>query len=128
MPRTVITAPGIFVPPAAYSHAIKAAGLVFVSGTGAFDADGRIVGDTIAGQMAQALRNITAILAAAGCTLGDAVSATILLADPNDFAAANAEWLKWFPKDPPARKVVKLGANVPNLMISIELIAAAAAA
>ncbi len=125
MTRTIITAPGIFVPPPAYSHAIKAGGLVFVSGIGAFDSGGTLVGDTVTAQVAQALRNISAILAAAGTSLANAVSATILLADPDDFPAANAEWLAWFPMDPPARKVVQLGARLPNLKVSIEMIAAA---
>ena len=124
MARTIITAPGIFVPPPAYSHAVKAAGLVFVSGIGAFDAHGTIIGETAAEQVAQALRNISAILAAAGTSLSNAVSATLLLADAADFPAANAEWLAWFPVDPPSRKVVQLGARVANLKVSIELIAA----
>ena len=125
MTRTIVTAPGIFAPPPAYSHAVKAAGLVFVSGTGAFDAAGVLIGDTVEEQVAQALRNVTAILDAAGTSFDRIVSATILLADPADFPAANAEWLKWFSVDPPARKVVQLGAVVANLKVSIEVIAEA---
>jgi 2-iminobutanoate/2-iminopropanoate deaminase len=111
---------------ASYSQAVKAGGLVFVSGQGPFDpASGAIVGTTIQEQTAQCLRNIAAILDAAGSSLDNAVSATFILADPADFAGMNEEWVKWFPRDPPARQGAKLPIQVPGLRISIALIAEA---
>src|SRR4051812_35669962 len=101
MPRKIIAADSLPKAPAAYSHAVACAGLVFVSGTAAYDATGKIVGDTIQQQTAQALRNISAILAVAGSSLDKAVSATVILADEGDFPGMNEEWLKWFPLDPP---------------------------
>jgi 2-iminobutanoate/2-iminopropanoate deaminase len=64
---------------AGYSQAIKSNGLVFVSGQGPFDPDsGNVVGTTIQEQTAQCLRNILAILRAAGSSLDNAVSATFI--------------------------------------------------
>ena len=108
----------------AYSQAVKAGGLVFVAGQGPFDPTTReLVGTTIQEQTAQCLRNVSAILQAAGSSLEQAISATFILADPDDFAGMNEEWVKWFPTDPPARQ----GARLPltGFKISIALIAEA---
>jgi 2-iminobutanoate/2-iminopropanoate deaminase len=103
-----------------------AAGLVFVSGTAPADpATGKLVGDTIQAQTAQCLRNISAILQAAGSSLDKAVSATVVLADEDDFAGLNEEWLRWFPTDPPARQGAKLPVRIPGLKVSIAMIAEA---
>jgi 2-iminobutanoate/2-iminopropanoate deaminase len=126
MSRTIVT--GDTLPKASpfYSPAVKCAGLVFVSGTAPTDpATGAIVGETIQEQTAQALRNIAAILKAAGTSLDKAASATVILADEDDFAGMNEEWLKWFPKDPPARQGAKLPVRMPGLKISIAMIAEA---
>jgi 2-iminobutanoate/2-iminopropanoate deaminase len=126
MSRTIVS--GDELPKASpfYSHAVKCAGLVFVSGTAATDpATGAIVGETVQEQTAQALRNISAILKAAGTTLDKAVSATVILADEDDFPGMNEEWVKWFPKDPPARQGAKLPVRIPRLKISIAMIAEA---
>lgn len=126
MPRTVIISPDIAPPPPVYSHAVVCAGLVFVSGTGPSDpATGKIIPGTIQAQVAQCLRNITAILKTAGTSLDRAVSATVILADEDDFPGMNEEWIRWFPKDPPARQGAKLPVRVPGLKVSIALIAEA---
>lgn len=109
-----------------YSQAVKAGGLVFVSGQGPFDPKtGEVVGITIQEQTAQCLKNIEAILYAAGCSLDQVVSATFILDDPNDFAGMNEEWLKWFPKNPPARQGAKLPIQLKGMKISIAVIAEA---
>jgi 2-iminobutanoate/2-iminopropanoate deaminase len=110
----------------AYSQGIKAGGLVFVAGQGPFDsATGEVVGITIQEQTAQCLKNIAAILGAAGSSLEKIVSATFILDDPNDFAGMNEEWLKWFPKDPPVRQGAKLPIQPKGMKISIAVIAEA---
>jgi 2-iminobutanoate/2-iminopropanoate deaminase len=110
----------------AYSQAVKAAGLVFVAGQGPFDpATGAIVGTTIQEQTAQALRNVRAILAAAGTDMARVVSATFILRNPEDFAGMNEEWVRWFPVDPPARSGAKHPLEVDGLLISIAAIAEA---
>jgi len=112
--------------PASYSQAIKSNGLVFVSGQGPFDAKtGAVVGETIQQQTAQCFRNIEAILQAAGSALDKAVSATFILVEESDFAGMNEEWVKWFPKDPPARQGAKLPIRPKGMKISIALIAEA---
>jgi 2-iminobutanoate/2-iminopropanoate deaminase len=113
-------------PAPTYSQAVKAAGLVFVSGTGPIDpTTGAIGGETIQEQTKQCLVNIQAILEAAGSSLDKVVSATIILADEDDFTGMNEEWLKWFPSDPPARQGAKLPVRIPGLKVSIAAIAEA---
>ncbi len=126
MPRRIIATPNAAKAPPTYSQAVVAAGLVFVSGTGPFDAEtGKIVGDTVQAQTAQCLTNIQAILEAAGSSLDKAVSATVILADEDDFAGMNEEWLRWFPSEPPARQGAKLPVRIPGFKVSIAMIAEA---
>lgn len=126
MTRDIVYTPKAAKPPATYSQAVKAAGLVFVSGTAPHDpADGQIKGKTIQEQTRQCLANIAAILEAAGSSMDRIVSVTIVLADEDDFAGMNEEWLRWFPSDPPARQGAKLPARIPGLKVSIAAIAEA---
>jgi 2-iminobutanoate/2-iminopropanoate deaminase len=113
-------------PPATYSQAVKAAGLIFVSGTAPHDpATGAIRGETIQEQTRQSLTNVAAILEEAGSSLDKIVSATVVLADEEEFAGMNEEWLRWFPENPPARQGAKLPVKVPGLKVSIAVIAEA---
>ena len=97
-----------------------------VSGTAPVDpATGQIIPGPVEAQVAQCLRNIAAILAAAGSSLDKIVSATLVVAEEDDFAAINAEWMRWFPMDPPARQGAKLPARSPGLKVSIAVIAEA---
>jgi 2-iminobutanoate/2-iminopropanoate deaminase len=126
MARQIIFTPKAAKPPAAYSQAVKAAGLVFVSGTAPTDpTTGAVSGTTIQEQTRQCLTNIQAILEAAGSSLDKIVSATIVLADEDDFTGMNEEWLRWFPSNPPARQGAKLPARIPGLKVSIAAIAEA---
>jgi 2-iminobutanoate/2-iminopropanoate deaminase len=126
MAREIVFTPEAAAPPPTYSQAVKAAGLVFVSGTAPADpATGAIIGDTVQEQTRQCLTNIRAILEAAGSSLDKIVSVTVVLADEDDFAGMNEEWLRWFPSDPPARQGAKLPARIPGLRVSIAAIAEA---
>lgn len=126
MARKIVFTPKAGNPPATYSQAVKAAGLVFVSGTAPTDpATGAFKGTTIQEQTRQCLVNIQAIVEEAGSSLDKIVSVTIVLADEDDFAGMNEEWLKWFPANPPARQAAKLPARIPGLKISIAAIAEA---
>jgi 2-iminobutanoate/2-iminopropanoate deaminase len=126
MPRQIVSTPNAARPPATYSQAVKAAGLVFVSGTAPHDpATGAIKGTTIQAQTRQCLTNVAAILEAAGSSMEKIVSATVVLADEDDFAGMNEEWLRWFPSNPPARQGAKLPVRVPGMKISIAVIAEA---
>jgi 2-iminobutanoate/2-iminopropanoate deaminase len=109
-----------------YSQAVRAAGLVFISGQGPFDpSTGAVVGETIQEQTRQALRNCEAILRAVGSSMDKVVNASFILRHPEDFAGMNEEWVRWFPTDPPARQGAKHPLEVEGLRISIALIAEA---
>ena len=66
-----------------------------------------------------------AILEEAGSSLDKIVSATVVLADEDEFAGMNEEWLRWFPVNPPARQGAKLPVKIPGLKVSIAVIAEA---
>ena len=126
MSRQIVFTPNAAKPPAVYSQAVKAAGLVFVSGTAPHDPQtGQIKGETVQEQTRQCLTNIAAILDAAGSSMDKIVCVTIVLADEDDFPGMNEEYLKWFPSNPPARQGAKLPAKIPGLKVSIAAIAEA---
>jgi 2-iminobutanoate/2-iminopropanoate deaminase len=126
MAREIIRTDKAPAPPPTYSQAVRAAGLVFVSGTGPQDpATGKIVGDTIQEQTRKCLKNVSAILEAAGTSLERVVSATVILLEETDFAGMNEEWVRWFPVDPPARQGAKLPVRIPGFKVSIAVIAEA---
>jgi 2-iminobutanoate/2-iminopropanoate deaminase len=125
MSREIVFTAKAAKPPAAYSQAVKAAGLVFVSGTAPTDpATGGFMGTTVQEQTRQCLTNIAAILEEAGSSMDRIVSVTVVLADKEDFAGMNEEYVRWFPSDPPARQGAKLPARIPGLKVSIAAIAA----
>ena len=126
MARDIIRTSDAPAPPPAYSQAVRAGGLVFVSGTGPHDpVTGKIVGDTIQEQTRQCLQNVSAILKAAGTSLERVVSATVILLEETDFAGMNEEWIRWFPVDPPARQGAKLPVRIAGMKVSIAVIAEA---
>jgi enamine deaminase RidA (YjgF/YER057c/UK114 family) len=121
--RKVVNTPGVAGSPL-YSQAVKAGPNVYVSGLVGIDVTtGRPAGATIREQTRQALSNCAAALDAAGATLGDVVEVGILLANPADFAGMNEEYATWFPTEPPARYVAKLGVEIPEVLISIRMTA-----
>jgi 2-iminobutanoate/2-iminopropanoate deaminase len=126
MPRDIVFTPKAAKPHQTYSQAVKAAGLVFVSGTAPVDPEtGAIKGTTIQEQTRQCLANIAAILDEAGSSMDEIVSATVVLAEEEDFAGMNETWLECFPVNPPARQGAKLPARIPGLKVSIAVIAKA---
>ena len=107
-----------------YSQAVKAGPLLFVSGmTGVDVATGEQAGPTIQQQTAQALRNCLAIIEAGGGTKADIAQVTVLLTHPEDFAGMNEAYAEFFPSDPPARAVTKLGVELPNVLVSVMMTA-----
>lgn len=126
MSRNIVRTTKAAKAPATYSQAVKAAGLVFVSGTGPYDpSTGDICGDTIQQQTRLCLKNIQAILIEAGSTMDKIVSATVILVEEEDFSGMNEEWLKWFSSDSPARQAAQLPVRIPGMKISIAAIAEA---
>jgi 2-iminobutanoate/2-iminopropanoate deaminase len=106
-----------------YSQAIIANGFVFCSGTAGIDPATGAVAEGIEAQAEQALRNIEAILAAAGASLATLVKTTIFYQNVDDFAAINAVYARYMPEPPPARSA-PANVNLPRgLLISIDAIA-----
>ena len=126
MSRQIIFSTRAPKPPATYSQAVRAAGLIFVSGTSPQDpVSGTINGTTIQEQTRQCLKNISAILEDAGSSMDKIVSITVVLADEEEFAGMNEEYVRWFPSNPPARQGAKLPVRIPGLKVSIAAIAEA---
>ena len=109
-----------------YSQAVDSgAGLVFLSGqlpidpaTGAFPEGG------IQAQTRQSLRNVQAILAAAGLSMANVVKTTVFLADMGDFAAMNEVYAEFFAEPFPARSAVAVKSVPKGALVEIECIAA----
>ena len=126
MARKIIVTTKAAKAPASYSQAVMAGGLIFLSGTAPHDPQtGTVVGSTIQEQTRQCLKNIQAILEAAGSSLDRVASVTVVLADEEDFSGMNEEWMRWFPSNPPARQGAKMPVKVPGLKVSIAAIAEA---
>lgn len=108
-----------------YSQAVETNGMLFISGQVPIAPEtGKIVEGGIKEQTEQVMKNIKAILKAAGYTFDDVVKSTCLLSDMDNFAAMNEVYAKYYPKNPPARAaygVVKLPLGA---LIGIETIAA----
>jgi 2-iminobutanoate/2-iminopropanoate deaminase len=109
-----------------YSQAIRANGLIFISGQVAFDpASGQLVEGDVAKQAARVLENLKAIVEAAGSSLEKAVKATVFLKDMNDFVAMNEVYGRYFPQRPPARSTVEVARLPRDVRVEIDLIALA---
>ena len=113
-------APGAIGP---YSQAIAAGDLLFCSGQlGLNPATGELA-EGVEAQAERAMRNLVAVLDAAGCTADDIVKTTIFLADIADFAAVNAVYGRFMPDPPPARSTVQVAALPKAGRVEIEAIA-----
>jgi 2-iminobutanoate/2-iminopropanoate deaminase len=107
-----------------YSQAIKANGLVFASGQIPTDPQtGQFVPGGIQEQTEQALKNLAAVLEAAGSSLDRIVKTTVFLADMNEFSAMNEIYGKFFSENPPARTTVEAARLPRDARVEIEAIA-----
>jgi 2-iminobutanoate/2-iminopropanoate deaminase len=123
MTRQAISTPDAPAAIGPYSQAIAVGELIFCSGQLGLDpATGELVAGVEA-QAARALRNLTAVLAAAGATWADVVKTTVFLADIADFAAVNAVYATFMPDPAPARSTFAVGALPKGGRIEIEAIA-----
>jgi 2-iminobutanoate/2-iminopropanoate deaminase len=109
-----------------YSQAIRANGFVFVSGQVAIDpATQQVIEGGIAAQTERVLKNLSAILNAAGTDLKKVVRSTVFLQNMNDFAAMNEVYGKCFPVVPPARSTVEVARLPKDVLVEIDVIALA---
>ena len=109
-----------------YSQAIKANGLVFLSGQIPLDPTKmQIVEGGIQEQTEQVFQNIKAVLAAAGASLGTVVKTTVFLADMNDFSAMNEIYAQHFGENRPARSTIQAARLPRDVRVEIEVVALA---
>ena len=109
-----------------YSQAVVAGGLVFASGQIPVDpATGQFVEGGVSEQTRQVLRNLSAVLEAAGSGLARVVKTTVFLADMNDFAEMNEAYGKFFGENPPARSTVQAARLPRDARVEIDVIALA---
>ena len=123
MAKTVIhtdAAPGAF---GAYSQGIKSEGMVYASGQIGLDPASGTLRDGVEAQARQAFSNLSAILAAGGTTLENAVKISIFLADINDFAVVNKVMQELVPQPFPARSCFAVAALPKGALVEVEAIA-----
>lgn len=121
--REVVSGDGVPATIGPYSAAVRAGDFVYVSGQPGVDpATGEVVGPTLPEQARQALRNLDAVLRAAGSGLPLVVNTTVLVADMTEFGVVNELFTEAFPDDPPARMTMQV--PLPKgLLISIGCVA-----
>jgi len=122
--REVVTIKDAPAPVAPFSPAIKAGGFVFASGQIAIDpATGKLVEGDIKAQTERVLKNLSAVLTAAGTSMDRAVKVTVFLKNISDFAAMNEVYAKFFPNAPPARSTVQVAGLVRDALVEIDVVA-----
>ena len=109
-----------------YSQAVKAEGVVFCSGQVALSPEsGELVGETITAQTEQCLKNLSAVLAAAGTSTAKVVKVTAYLTDMGDFSEFNSVYERFFDHEPPARATVGVAALPKGAQVEVECVALA---
>jgi 2-iminobutanoate/2-iminopropanoate deaminase len=109
-----------------YSQAIRAAGLIFTSGQVAIDpATQQVIAGDVSAQTDRVLKNLAAILAASGSTLGKVLRCTVFLKNMGDFAAMNEVYGRYFKEAPPARSTVEVARLPKDVLVEIDVIALA---
>ena len=124
MVRQVISAPDAPKAMGAYSPAIKAGNLLFVSGQIPIDpASGALIDGDITAQTEQVMRNLGALLRAAGAGFEHVVRTTVFLANMDDFAAMNEVYSRHVAAPPPARATVQVARLPRDVKIEVDAIA-----
>lgn len=126
MPRDAVNAAEAPVAVGPYSHAVRARGLLYLSGQTPIDpATGRLIDGGVSAQTARVFANLAAVLAAAGLTLDDIVKVNVYLADMADFAAMNQVYAGVFTEPFPARTTAAVAGLPLGAQVEIEAIARA---
>lgn len=124
MPKTIVVPPGTGIPIAPFSPGTLADGIVYVSGTLAFDAGNNVVhpGDAAA-QTRYVLETIKSVVETAGGTMADVTFNSIFVTDWANYAAINTVYAEYFPGDKPARFCIQCGLVKPDALVEIASIA-----
>ena len=123
MTRTTINAQNAPAAVGPYVHAVMTGDIVFTSGQLGLIPETGVLAEGVEAQAEQAIKNLAAVLDAAGMTLANVVKTTVFLADINDFAAINAVYANYFTGDAPARSCVQAAALPKGGLFEIEAIA-----
>src|ERR1700710_2431442 len=120
MPKTIVLPPGTSTPIAPFSPGTLADGVVYVSGTLAFDKDNNVVhvGDAAA-QTRHVLTLIKSVIETAGGTMADVTFNSIFVTDWANYGAINTLYAEFFPGDKPARYCVQCGLVKPDALVEI---------
>jgi aminoacrylate peracid reductase len=124
MPKKIVLPPGTGKPLAPYSPGTLADGIVYVSGTLAFDKDNNVVhvGDAAA-QTHHVLTTIKSVIETAGGTMDDVTFNSIFITDWANYGAVNKVYAEFFPGDKPARYCIQCGLVKPDALVEIATIA-----
>jgi 2-iminobutanoate/2-iminopropanoate deaminase len=125
MAHEIVLTPQAPAPIGPYSQAIRNGDLLFCSGQVALDpVSGALLGDDVGAQAEQVLKNLGAVLAAAGCDYSDVVKTTIFLIDMSDFTTVNDVYGRYFGRARPARTTIAVAALPRGARVEIDAIAA----
>ncbi|MEI7490471.1 MAG: RidA family protein [Bacteroidota bacterium] len=122
--KRIISTPDAPKAIATYSQAVEANGMLFISGQIAIDpSSGALVGGGIEGQTRQVMKNIGAILNAAGYSYADVIKTSCLLSNMDNYSLVNSIYGSFFPENPPARAAYAVSGLPMGALIEIETIA-----
>ncbi|MGD9557242.1 MAG: RidA family protein [Mangrovibacterium sp.] len=122
--KRIISTPNAPAAIGPYSQAVEVNGTLYISGQVPIDpSTGKLVEGGIAEQTRQVMKNIGAILEAAGCSYADVVKSTCLLSDMGDFKAMNEVYASCYPENPPARAAFAVKALPLGALVEIETVA-----
>ena len=126
MAKQIVSTPEAPAAVGPYSQAVKANGLVFCSGQIPLSPEtGELAGDSITAQTEQCLKNLSAVLAAAGTSTAEIVKVTAYLVDMGDFPEFNSVYERFFDDEPPARATVGVAALPKGARVEVECVALA---
>ncbi len=123
MTRHAVSSTGAPAAIGPYTQAIAVDGFVFCSGQLGLDPTTGELADGVEAQTERSLKNLTAVLDAAGLAMADVVKTTIFLVDMEDFSAVNAVYARHLPDPPPARSTVAVAALPKGGRVEIEAVA-----
>ncbi len=123
MPNQTVFSPDAPAPIGPYSQAVLAGNTLYVSGNIALGQDGQLINENITEETHAVMKNMDAVLRAAGFTFSDVVKCTIFIKDMNEFATINEAYGQYFKSNPPARETVEVSRLPKDVNVEISCIA-----
>ncbi len=106
-----------------YSQAVKVGNMLFTAGQVPLNPDtGKVIDGDVTAQTEQVMKNLQAVLEAAGTSFANVIKSTVFLTDMNNFGAMNGVYGRYFPQTPPARSAVQVAALPLGVDVEIEMI------